>query len=199
MRQPRLDRRRALCMLTVAILIGALVPSVAAQNPLKWMGFGDKNTKYQPYRDPGGRFDLEYPAKDWKLLPSGSSSSTLAIFQRGDEATLFVEHVTMLSALTPAEIAAMAAVELDAVKDRQPKATGFKTEPFDSRSGNGVLISYARVGSGPETAVQYSVAVGLELFRINGVVQTRQWAKYEPIVKYMIQSFRAPAAGASKN
>lgn len=199
MKQPEPDKRRVLGTLTAAVLIGMCVQSVAAQNPLKWMGFGDKSIKYQPYRDPGGRFDLEYPAKDWKVLPSGSSSSTLAIFQRGDEATLFVDHVTMMRALTPAQIAAMPAVELDAVKDQQPKATGFKTEPFDSRSGNGVLISYARTGSGPETAVQYSVAVGLELFRISGVVQTRQWAKYEPIVKYVIQSFRAPAAGASKN
>ena len=50
----------------------------ADQNPFKWMVGGDKNVKYETFKDPAGRFEIEYPAKDWKRLPSGGSS--LAVF-----------------------------------------------------------------------------------------------------------------------
>ena len=55
----------------------------------------------------------------------------------------------------------------------------------DSKAGRGVLIRYSRdgaTGTGPETVVQYSIAVGLELFRLNGVMPDKQVAKYEPII-----------------
>ena len=101
--------------------------------------------------------------------------------------------------MTQAEIAGLPAVELSTLKDQQPKATGFKSDMLDSKAGRGVLIRYSRDGAGPETVVQYSIAVGLELFRINGVIPDKQVTKYEPIVMYMIQSFTAPAASTSKN
>jgi hypothetical protein len=61
----------------------------------------------------------------------------------------------------------------------------------DSKAGRGVLIRYSRIGVGPETVVQYSIPVGRELYRINGIIADKQLAKYEPIVMYMIQSFLA--------
>ena len=45
------------------------------------------------FKDPAGRFELEYPEKDWKRLPSGGSS--LVVFARNDGPTLFVDHVTL--------------------------------------------------------------------------------------------------------
>jgi hypothetical protein len=56
-----------------------------------------------------------------------------------------------------------------------------------------VLIRYSRVATGPEAVVQYSVPVGQELYRLNGIVPERLLSKYEPIVMHMIQSFKAPA------
>ena len=48
--------------------------------------------------------------------------------------------------------------------------------------------------------MQYSIPVGQDLFRLNGVIPDKQLAKYEPIIMHMIQSFKAPAdAGRSKN
>jgi hypothetical protein len=85
----------------------------------------------------------------------------------------------------------MSAVELSTLKEQQPKAKDFKSEMLDSKSGRGVLIRYSRVGVGPETVVQYSIPVGRELYRINGVIADKQLTKYEPIVMYMIQSFMA--------
>ena len=169
----------------------------ADQNPFKWMVGGDKNVKYETFKDPAGRFEIEYPTKDWKRLPSGGSS--LAVFAHNDGPTLFVDHVTLPESLTPAEIAGMPAVELRSLKEQQPKAKDFKPDMLDSKAGRGVLIRYSPDSAGPETGVQYSIVVGLELFRINGVIPDKQVTKYEPIIMYMIQSFKAPAASAAKH
>jgi hypothetical protein len=121
-------------------------------------------------------------------------------FARNDGPTFYVGHVKLSEPFTPAEIANLPAVELTTLKDQQPKATGFKSDTLESKAGRGVLIKYSREGAGPETVIQFSIAVGTELFRLNGVIPDKQVAKYEPVVMYMIQSFKAPAgATTSKN
>jgi hypothetical protein len=194
-----ISRPRPRTITALAVVMAFLLSAglTAEQNVLKRMVGADTNVKYQPFKDSAGRFELEYPSKDWKLLPSGSSS--LAVFARNDGPTLYVDHVRLLEPLTPPEIAGMPAVELSSVKDQQPKAKDFKSDMFDCKTGRGVLIRYSREGGGgPETVVQYSIAVGPELFRINGIMPDKQVQKYEPIIMYMIQSFRAPAASTSK-
>jgi len=194
-RRLSLCKRRPPVILAVVLLCAFSSGLSAAQ--LKWL-VGDKSVKYQSYRDAAGRFELEYPEKDWKRLPSVGQS--LVGFARNDGPTLFVDHVTLLGDFTQAELAGLPALELNTLKDQQPKATGFKSEDLESRAGHGVLIRYSREGTGPETAIQFSVSVGKELFRITGVIPDKQVQKYEPIVMHMIQSFKAPAgATASKN
>jgi hypothetical protein len=192
-----LPTRTTVTALAVVMPFILSVGLIAEQNVLKRIVGADTSVKYQPFKDSAGRFELEYPTKDWKRLPNGSSN--LAVFARNDGPTLYVDHVRLLEPLSQTELAGMPAVELSTVKDSQPKAKDFKSEMFDSKTGRGVLIRYSRDGeAGPETVVQYSIAVGLELFRINGIIPDKQVQKYEPIVMYMIQSFRAPAASPSK-
>jgi hypothetical protein len=186
-----LSTRRPSMLLAAAILFAFSSGLSAGQ--FKWM-VGDKSVKYVSFKDASGRFELEYPEKDWKRLPSVGQS--LIGFARNDGPTLFVDHVRLVEALTPAEMAGLTSVELSTLKDQQPKATGFKSEDLESKAGRGVLIKYSREGAGPETVIQFSIAVGLELFRITGVIPDKQVAKYEPIVMYMIQSFKAPATAS---
>ena len=194
MRHISAPKRRVVTGLVAAILWVSSAGLSAGQ--FKWMVGGDKNLKYLTFKDPAGRFEVQYPEKDWKRLPSGGSS--LVVFARNDGPTLFVDHVRLIEALTPAEIGGMPAVELSTLKEQQPAAKEFKSEMLDSKAGRGVLIRYSRDSGGPETVVQYTIAVGQELFRINGVIPDKQLAKYEPVVMYMIQSFTAPAVSASK-
>jgi hypothetical protein len=186
-----LSKRRLFPLLAAVILCTWSTALSAAQ--FKWM-VGDKSVKYQPFRDASGLFEIEYPEKDWKRLPSVGQS--LVGFARNDGPTLFVNHVRLTEPFTPAEIAGLPAMELSTLKDQQPKATGFKSEPLESMAGHGVLIRYSREGAGPETVIQFSIAVGQELFRISGVLPDKQAAKYEPVVMHMIQSFKAPAAAS---
>jgi len=191
-----LSKRRLFPALAAVLLCTCSTELSAKQ--FKWMVGGDKNIKYLPFRDPAGLFELEYPEKDWKRLPSVGQS--LVGFSRNDGPTLFVDHVRLTEGFTAAEIAGLPTVELATLKDAQPKAKDFTSEMLYSKAGRGVLIKYSREGAVPETVIQFSIVVGLELFRINGVIPDKQVAKYEPIVMYMIQSFKAPAAAtASKN
>jgi hypothetical protein len=178
--------RRAVTALLVAIVCGC--PAGVGASQLKRIFGSDGNVKYERFKDPGGRFEIDYPAKDWKRLPVGSS---LVAFARSEDATLSVDHVTLLEGFSAAELEGMPAVELAALKEQQPRAKDFKSDMVDSKAGRGVLIRYARAGAGPETAFQFSIPVGRELFRINAAITDKQLAKYEPIVMYMIQSFMA--------
>ncbi|HET6955879.1 MAG TPA: hypothetical protein VFI56_04835 [Vicinamibacterales bacterium] len=182
-----LSRRRLFPALAAVVLFACSSVLSAAQ--LGKIFNSDKNVKYQVFKDPSGLFELEYPEKDWKRLPSVGQN--LVSFSRNDGPTFFVGHVKLSEPFTEAEIANLPAVELTTLKDQQPKATGFKSDLFESKAGRGVVIRYSREGA--ETVIQYSIAVGTELFRINGVIPDKQIAKYEPIVMYMIQSFKAPA------
>ena len=85
------------------------------------------------FKDPAGRFELQYPEKDWKPLPSGGSS--LAVFARNDGPTLFVDHVRLVGALTPAELGGMPAVELSTLKEQQPKGQGLQVRDARQQGG----------------------------------------------------------------
>jgi hypothetical protein len=124
-------------------------------------------------------------------LPSGGSS--LAVFARNDGPALFVDHVRLVDRLTSGEIDAMPDMEVSRLKEQQPKVKDFKSDMLETKAGRGVLIRYSRVGTGPESVVQYSIPVGQDLYRLNGVVPVRLVEKYEPIIMHMIQSFKAPA------
>jgi hypothetical protein len=175
----------------------AALPHAAAQ----FLGiFGDKNTKYKMFKDPAGRFELEYPTKDWSPLPTGGSA--IAILSRNDRtATVVVDLSKLTEPLAPAEVATNAQIELESLKEQQPNAKNFASEMVDGKAGRASLIKYARNGSnGPERVMRYSVGVGLDLYRLDAVVQEAAAAKYEGILMHMLMSFAAPASSAtSKN
>jgi hypothetical protein len=178
---------------TVVCLLSTVGVS-AGQNPFRWMTGGDKDIKYTTYKDPAGRFEIEYPTKDWKIASGGGSS--VAGFARSDGASLFIDYSKLADKITPAEIESMGAVEINRLKDQWPKAKDFKSEVLEGKSGTGVLVRYSRPGTGVEdqAAIQYSVPVELSLYRLNGVVPQKLLPKHEAVVMHMIQSFKAAAA-----
>jgi len=187
------QKRHAFAAAVLALL--CLLPAGLAAGQFKWLT-GDKNTKYDSFKDPGGRFQIEYPTKDWKLLPAGGSS--LAVFARNDGPTLYIDHVRLRDKLTQGEIDALPDVEINRLKDQQPNGKAFTSDLLESRAGRGVLVKYSRTSTAPENVLQYSIPVGQDLFRISGIIPEKQMARYEPVVMHMIQSFQvgngSPAA-----
>ena len=166
----------------------------------KFLIFGDKNVKYKAFKDPSGRFELEYPTKDWSPLPTGGSA--VAILARNDRtATVVIDLARLTEPLAPSEIATNAQIEVETLREQQPRAKDFTSEILEAKAGRASLIRYARVGAnGPERIMHYSVGVGHDLYRLDAVVQETSLAKHEPIILHMIMSFKAPAdSTSSKN
>jgi hypothetical protein len=180
--------RRALAGSVLSIL--CLLPAgvTAGQNPFKWM-LGSDKTNYQTFKDPAGRFELEYPTKDWRVLPA-SGGSTLAVFTRNDGPALFVDDVRLTDRLTQGELEAMPESELERLKQLEPKSSDFHSEMLDTKAGRGVLIKFSRAG---ESVMQCAISVGQELYRLNAVVPQRLFSKYQQTMVHMLQSFKAPA------
>jgi hypothetical protein len=166
----------------------------------KFLIFGDRNVTYKTFKDASGRFELEYPTKDWSPFPVGGSA--IAILSRNDRtATVVIDLSRLTEPLAPAEVATNAQIEVETLKQQQPNAKDFTSEILDSKAGRASLIRYARTGTnGPERVMRYSVAVGNELYRLDAVVPEGSRAKYEPILMHMFLSFKVPANPAgSKN
>jgi hypothetical protein len=177
----------AATLLTVCCVVSGAVPSAAQFAKL---APADKGVNYRMFKDPGGRFEFEYPTKDWREL---SSAATLAIIARNDGATVAIDLSRMALArpLTAEAFDTLAEVEIDGLKERHPQAKDFKFELIETKGGRGVLIRYASLGTkGPERVIQYTMPVGLDLYRVIAVVPEMLLSKHEPVLLHMIQSFQ---------
>jgi hypothetical protein len=184
------SRPSALAFAILYCIVSNEYPAFAQK---KFLIFGDKNIKYKAFKDPSGRFELEYPAKDWSPLPTGGSA--VAILARNDRtATIVIDVARLTEPLAPSEITTNAQIEVETLKEQQPRAKDFTSEMIDASAGRASLIRYARVGAnGPERIIHYSVGVGHDLYRLDAVVQEAALAKHEPVIMHMITSFKAPA------
>jgi hypothetical protein len=190
------SRLAVLAMILVCGVV-AFEPAVVAQK--KFLIFGG-DIKYNTYRDPSGRFEIEQPTKDWDVVPSGGSA--IAILSRNDRtATVMVDLAKLNDPLGPDEITTNAKFEVDTLKEQQPNAKDFTSDLFECKGGKGALIKYQRIGAkGAERVMRYMIGVDRDLYRIDAIVQDASAAKYEPVLMHMIQSFKAPAGpAASKN
>jgi len=186
-------RRRMIVFMSLVLWCTVLATAGVTAGQFGWLPGVDKDVKYTTYKDPSGRFELEYPTKDWRILPPGGSS--LAVFSRSDGPSLFIDQSTLKAPLTNAEVDAMLDIELSSVKEQWPKGKGFDSQILESKSGRGVLVRYSRPGSAnqEEAVVQYSVPVDRNLYRLNGVVPQKLVSKHQATVMHMMQSFKAPA------
>ncbi len=182
-------RRRALAG-SVLPLVCLLSAGLTAGQGVLGSGV-DKSNSYRTFKDPAGRFEIEYPNKDWKLLPSGPSS--LATFNHKDGPMLYIERLHLEDPLTPEEAAALPDAEVDRLKGLEPNVKDFKSDPAETQAGRGVLIRYSRIEAG-ESVMQLSIlADPKNLYRLIGIVANKLMPKFEPVVKYMFRSFLAKA------
>ena len=188
-----------------AVLAFALVCCVISAQTLalaqkRFIISGDKNVTYQTFKDSGGRFELDYPAKDWSELEVGGC--TLVILARNDRtATVVVDMDRLVEPLGPSEIATNAQIEIEGLMEQQPKARDFQTEIIDTNAGRGAVIRYAKPGKkGSERVIRFSLAVGRDLYRLAAIVPEGSLAKHEPVILHMMDSFKISAdpAGAKK-
>ena len=163
-----------MCLLTAGLAAG--------QNPFR----GDKGPNYQTFKDPAGRFELDYPTKDWRPLSTGGSS--LAVFTSKDGPTLVIDHVTSDRAADAGGDRGHGGCRNRQAQGRSAEGQGLQSRTRSRpRPAPESLIRYTRDGSPRAGRVQGSVPVGRDLFRLNGVIPEKQVAKFESVIVHMIQ------------
>ena len=152
--------------------------------------------KFIELKGPGGMFSLEYPEKDWQVVPGGGSV-VLTLAQKGNQAFIVIDHSRSDITLSPDEVGA---VFLDSerarVANRQSGSNVTAATMTTTPAGPVAMLHYTRPGlKAQESVVQYSVPFGQDLFRLICSAQTAQFAKFEPVFVHVAGSFLPRAAG----
>src|SRR6187401_547819 len=86
---------------------------------------------FDPQRAAGTPVQLDLPKKEWMVLPSSGSLLLMLASRKGD-AVVLVERSALRLALKPADITdVFAQIEIDAIKEGQPKAAEFQSKVLD--------------------------------------------------------------------
>jgi hypothetical protein len=185
-------RARILC-LTTLLVAPAVVPATSATQGT-WLRRG--KIEFQVLKDPGGRFTIEYPKRDWRVVPGGGSV-LFTLAHSGNEAAVVVEYNRMDPPLMPEDITEMFSqvIELDEVKKRQPGASDFRPGLVTGPEGKQSQIDYTRPGmNGQERVRLVSMPRGADLYRIVCSAKAELFPKYEAIFSHIFETFRTRAA-----
>jgi hypothetical protein len=197
--RPRAALRGAVWVaMAIAWPMAMIEPTRAVQFG-KIFGRNDKMA-FTSFKDASGRFTLDFPAKDWRTMPTPGAS--LAILAHKDfEATLVVDYKRLDVPLDPADVSpTFAEIETEAIKERQSAAKDFKAEIVDTPAGRGALIRYSNAGQkGPDRVIQFSIPIRQDLYRLIGSIRQPLLAKHEPTIMHMIQSFVPGSARTDKD
>jgi hypothetical protein len=181
----------------LVLLAGSLAASfpapLAAQAAAKatdpWLARSAK-LQVQPQRAADAPIQMDLPKKDWMVLPS-SGSLVLALASRKGDAVVLVERSTLRQALEAEDITDLfAQLEVDAIKERHPKAADVQSKVLDLGARRLVAVQYTRPGVlGSERVRQYSVPVGRLLYRVTCISSAAQFAVYDPVFSHICGSF----------
>jgi hypothetical protein len=182
----------------VAAVVAAAGSALPAQQAADgWYG---RNPKLQTLtlQDPGGAFRVEYPRKDWMVVPGGGAS-VLTLTHKKGEASVVLERSRLNQALEPSEITELfAQLEADYVKEVQLRSADLKSRVIDDGPRRLAAVQFVRQGQGgPETVRQYSIPVGRTLYRLICVSTPARIAKYEAVFAHIAASFAAAPAKPS--
>lgn len=134
-------------------------------------------------------FSIDYPEKDWSLVPGGNAM-LVAIAQRRFEAVLLVERSTLQVALSDEEIGdVFLSVEAEHIRESSPSATDIKADLQQLGDRRVAAFVYRRNGVlGPERVLQYSMPAGTSLYRIIAVAKPESFDRHLPALQAMAAS-----------
>jgi hypothetical protein len=189
-----LTRQSAVIVLLACCLLSSAQTALAQK---KFGVFGSGNVTYRIFKDAAGRFELEYPTRDWSPVSVGGSA--IAMLSRNDRtATVVVDLSQLTEPLLEAEIEINAKIELESLVEQHPNAKAFTSAFEVSQAGRGSLIRYDRIeGNGPERVIRYTIGVGKELYHLDAVAAPAAMIKHEAVLMHMIKSFKVPATSAA--
>jgi hypothetical protein len=181
----RLVRQAGIVAAISTIAIGHTTLS-AQTDP--WLTRSQK-LQMRPLHDTAGRVRLDYPNKDWLVVPGGSDA-IVTLTEKNAEAAVFLDVVALKQPLAPAEVTDLfATIEVETIQQRDTRATGFVQRVLDSNGRRVVVIEYLRQGLlGPERVRQYSFPVNDKLYRLICSTPVARQAKYAPTFAHIAAS-----------
>jgi hypothetical protein len=161
--------------------------AVKAADP--WLARTTK-LQFRPQRAADALIQLDLPMKDWMVLPT-SGALVLALASRKGDAVVLVERSALRQALEAEDITDLfAQIEVDAIRERHPKAADFQSKVLDLGARRLVAVQYGRPGVlGPERVRQYSVPIGGQLYRVTCISRAAVFAVYDPVFSHIAASF----------
>lgn len=179
----------------LTLSLAAVRPSAQAGRsaaPDPWYGKTTR-TQFQPLALAGSGFQMEWPRKDWMLLPAAGSLSAVVATKKGD-AMVVVERTELRQPLEPSDITELfAQLESEAIKEKQ-KVLDVQARVIDAGERKLVAVQYQRTGAlGAERVRQYSVPVGKQLYRVTCISSAARFLSYDPLFAHMAASFVATA------
>lgn len=182
--------------IVVVVLFASVGTALLAQTakpaaPDPWYG-GTTRVQFQPLKGAAATgFQIDWPKKDWLLLPSAGSLLMVVASKKGD-AMVVVERTDLRQTLEPSDITELfAQLESDAIKEKQ-KALDVQARVIEAGARRLVAVQYQRTGAlGAERVRQYSVPVGKQLYRVICISSAQEFLKYDPVFAHMASSFVA--------
>lgn len=161
----------------VAVLIGTTA-AVGAQG------------QTQPYKDPSGRFTLQYPKKDWQVFPGGGSTLVTIGGLKG-RASIQIEYFKLNEAIKVDEnYDQIVAIESEFIRNRQPDADQLTGLPMRPDMKDVVIVDYRRPGlTGPDRIRHFSIISGVNLFRVSCVAPAADFPRLEGAFEQIAKSF----------
>lgn len=178
--------------LLVAVPALAQAPAAKPAGTDPWYG---RNARIltQPIKPTDGGFQIEWPKKDWMVLPSIGPLALVLASKKGD-ALIVVERSTLRQPLDPSDITDLfAQLEGDAIKEKQ-KPLDLQARVIDGGDHRLVAVQYQRNGAlGVERVRQYSVPAGRQLYRLICISAGTQFLAYDTLFAHVAATF-APTA-----
>jgi hypothetical protein len=149
----------------------------------------------QPFEAPGKQVRLEYPKKDWQVVPGGSSAIA-SLLQRRGEAAVVIEQSRLNQALAQDDITDLfGQIESDTIRDRQPSPSDIQSKVYEAGGRRFVIVDYARQGvAGPERVRQYSIPMGSDLYRLTCSAPASSFTRYETVFAHIAATFAVNGA-----
>jgi hypothetical protein len=149
----------------------------------------------QPFEGPNKHVRLEYPKKDWQVVPGGSAAIA-SLLQKKGEAAVVIEQSRLNQPLAPDDITDLfGQLESETIRDRQPSPSDIQSKVYEAGGRRFVIVDYARQGvAGPERVRQYSIPVGSDLYRLTCSAAASQFTRYETVFAHIAATFSAGGA-----
>lgn len=186
-------------LLGLASLIATASPR--AQGPSDpWYGLQAKPRDIDPPKVFTGTFQIALP-KNWHMAP-GHTGTIFSIVEEAKKwetgGLISLEYMRLQAPLEPSLIAAFGDRELKEVQNRELSGKQFNVAVKNGQLGPLILVQYDRPGiSGTDDHVaQYSIPIGLVMYRLVCIAPTASVARYRPIFAHVAASFQPAKAGS---